>query len=320
MTPYFSLIIVSVCLWAYSPAWSADWVMEDSAWWSNNPTLAPRGLTVWTWQFTKTPESAHLLGLTLHGTVALLTGLLSHRLGLSLLASLAAGLFLFVHPITVETAAYAASRSELIAAVGVMGACLLAVSLHQWWKWPLIGACILLGVLRKESAVIALGLVPLVLWYTGRPWRLVASVNVFVAGTIVGYYYEGIDHIMNRADYAREIGMGDWMLMQASATVHMLTVIVTGSGMTPDVDYDAMTLHQHGMNLQLLGFGLLAASMFVYRFPVVLVGLLWLVIALAPRFVVQTPTGYLSEHPFYGALPGLGMVAGWAFTCAVDRA
>src|SRR3990167_5996739 len=85
----------------------------------------------------------------------------------------------------------------------------------------------------------------------------------------------------------------------------MLYVIITASGMTPDVDYDRLSMaQQHLSSVAVLGLvccAVWAASLS----RMVTFTLAWMLIVVAPRFVVQTPMSYLNEHQFYSAVPGI---------------
>lgn len=166
--------LASLATWAF---WVSEpqWLYEDVLWRAQGFEWRwePRALTQASWyvlgKVAPGPTAARVANLALHGIVAVLVWHLARRLRLSSLgAYLAAGVVL-LHPLTVETVAYAAQRGELFAAIGVVTACLVATG--RWWQWPTalgIVAAVLFGVLGKESAVVALGLVPLTMWARGH--------------------------------------------------------------------------------------------------------------------------------------------------------
>ncbi len=122
-----------------------------------------------TWRLTPTPQAAHAFSVGLHLAVIALLGALAWRLGyseagVSLLVLLGA-----IHPLTVESVAYATARSELLAATGVLLAVWCAAG--RWWRpWPILGmlAGTIFGMLSKESAVVVVGLVPLTIYVRSR--------------------------------------------------------------------------------------------------------------------------------------------------------
>lgn len=303
-------LVVLLGLLAYLPLWSAGWVMEDITWVTGHvPPFSPRSLTAWTWGWTQTPLAAHLTSGVLHGVVAFLVGLYAYRLSLSLFVAWAAGAFFVVHPLTVETVMYASSRSEQIAAIGVLGAC-LAATLTTLWKWPLIVGAGALGILGKESAIVVLGLVPLTLWMIRQPWRDATYVAIIL--TLLGVeLYGGFPHVANFGDFSVEVTAWDWLLMQSTAVFRILVTLVTTVGMTPDFDYDRVPMTAQIISLGwLIGLGAVVWACRSHA-RVVSFALGWMLIAVAPRLLVQTPTGYLSEHQFY--IPLVGLLIGCAF-------
>lgn len=300
--------LLTVGLLVYAPLWTAGWVGEDQTWLMNGASGTPsllhtRGLTTWTWGWTRTPLAAHLTSLTLHGMLVLLTGLYVWRVGFSVTVAWVTSLFLLIHPVAVETVAYASSRSEQIAALAVMGACLVA-TWAGWWKWPVIAVAFGIGMMGKESAIVLCGLVPLTLWMTGQSWRKAALVSggVLIAGVV---WYGGPWEVMNFPDFAPQISAGSWGLLQSAAAMRILLTTIMGIGMTPDFDYDHVSVATQVCCLIGLGsLGMIAwecratlrAVTFVLAAPLMV---------LAPRFVVQTPSSYLNEHQVLLALPWL---------------
>lgn len=168
-------LLAALATWAFWVSADAQWIYEDRAHVRVTGELVagPRLLTDASWyvlqKIAPGPQAARWANLLLHGIVAALVWQLARRIGVSSLgAYLTAGLVL-LHPLAVETVSYPAQRGELFAAIGVLTACLCAAG--TWWRWPtalvLIGA-VGFGLLGKESAVVALGLVPLTLWVKGR--------------------------------------------------------------------------------------------------------------------------------------------------------
>ena len=320
------LVPLLLSVWAFGSTVSADWVLEDAAWFSELtatfPLLSPRGLTAWTWQWTETVTEARVLSLVLHCVVSGLAAVLAYLLGLSVMGAWVAGVLLLLHPLAVESVTYAASRSELVSALGVVSGCLLAVLLRQWWRWPLIGLCVLVAVLGKESGIVLLALVPLMLYATGQPWLMSAGVAYLIAVIgAMGYYRGGLDILAHRGDYAQDIQVLDWMQMQSVAVWHMVYVTITTTGMTPDVDYDRIPMAGRLLSLLSLGIVALVAGVasIAWRSPAG-IGVLFMLMAVSPRFVVQTPTSYLNEHQFYTPRIGLFMACAAALVFVGERA
>lgn len=166
-------LLATLAVWTFSSP-GAVFVYEDFAWrHAGDVALGPRALTQASWyvlaKLWPGPEAAHLLNVLLHGIVAVLAWHLARRLRLSADAAYVTAALVLLHPLTAETVAYAAQRGELFAAIGVLTVCLLAAG--KWWQWPtllgIIGA-VAFGLLGKESAIVALWLMPLTLWVKGR--------------------------------------------------------------------------------------------------------------------------------------------------------
>lgn len=315
MTPLHRLAAYSggllLLLLAYQSLWGpAAWVYNDRALVSPLiPSLVNgRPLAAATWAMTETPMAARLLNLLLHAGNVLLVVLLARRIGLSEMVATAAAFAWMVHPMQVETVAYAAGRSELLAATGVLIAALAALANGRGWGlWAVVGVG--LGLASKESAIVALGLIPLVRVAVGHAWRLTGAVCglAVLAGVA---WFGGPTGIIERELYSTHVSMLDWLLLQATATARLAWLALVPIGQTLDFDYDLIPVGVRALCVvALLGMTWLAWSL-RRSAPLVAVGLAWMLIAVLPRLVVQTPRSYLNEHQFYVPLLGLAIVAG----------
>ena len=120
--------LIGLTLAVYAPVRDAGWVYEDR----QTQIYQPRLLTTETWQLVATPSGAHLLNLSLHLVLAALVVTFARRLGVHGLGLWAAAILWLLHPLNVETVAYAASRGELLAALGLVWAAILAT--WRWWR------------------------------------------------------------------------------------------------------------------------------------------------------------------------------------------
>lgn len=117
------------------------------------------------------PYGYHALNLGLHLAAVLLVWRLALALGASAAGALAAGLLLGLHPLATEPVNYVSSRSESLAAVGLLAAfrCALAVDRGAAVaSWGFFAA----ALLAKEVAIVF----PVLLflhdrWQSGRPFR-----------------------------------------------------------------------------------------------------------------------------------------------------
>lgn len=296
------IAILLLVLWAYAAIWTAGFVYEDRAY--RDAVAAGsswRPLTLWTWALAPTPISAHALNLGLHLVVAALLGWLVLMLGSSHLAGWAATAIFAVHPLTVEAVAYASGRAELLAAIGVILACLCAVK-GRWW---LCAGCLAFGLAGKESAVVGLLLVPLVAWRSNRErWPAVMALALILAGIA----FVGWSDLINRGEAnGFTTTWGAWLLVQSTAVIRLITQAVLPLSLTVDFDYDAVPLLVRIVSLvALLGLAAFALSQ---RRTLVGIGLLWCLLAVSPRLAAQTPKSYLNEHQFYTPFAGL-VIAG----------
>src|SRR3990167_7320678 len=128
----FALLCVLV---AYASVWTAGFVYEShpapvtlETLWRFEWYWQPRALSYWVMgQLHGVNAGAqHGISLGLHLLTGTLVGLLGVRLGLSRIAAVAAGSLFLVHPLAVETVAYVTSRTDQLAAIGVLTACILA--------------------------------------------------------------------------------------------------------------------------------------------------------------------------------------------------
>ncbi len=279
--------------------------------------LRPRGLTRWLvwyqvqrvgavpWQF-----RAGNLGLA--ALVSALVGLFAWRLGLA--AWVATGVML-LHPLMVETVATISGRAELVAAIFVLLACLLATVGRPVWTWPLSAACLAVGVLGKESAIVGLALVPLT-WMLVHPRQNYD--RLFVAGlgllTLILW-----THRWEATWGTMQQGAVAWALLQSGATIRLLLLSVLPHGLTVDFDYDALS------RVWFVAAGLSVAALIViagelwHGWRVLGFSLAWILIVAAPRLIVQTPKSYFNEHQFYLALVGVSLGAAAIYQWADRR-
>lgn len=294
--------IVAVLLLAtYAPHVStADFVYEDAVWHaaSRGSLLSARGLTRWSWDFQRaflpSPQAYHAVNLGLFAGLLALTGLVASRLGLTPHGAYAVTGVLAVHPGAVESAAYAAARPELLAALGVMGACLASLC-ETRWRWLLVTGAILLGLGGKETALVALLLIPLVRWAVDRPLSWWYALVPLTATTGMMTAYGGWLRVVNYAEI-EPLAWSTWLLLQSAAAYRLIGVALSGTGMTLDADIDRIPLTAQYLSLVALSGIALLAWLIRRSHPLASVGVAGYVICLVPRLLVQTPRSYLNDH------------------------
>lgn len=318
------VIAVGIC---YLPhVLFASWVYEDAAWMqglvSTTPTWQRGRGGFWTflwlqWQVAPDPRFFHAVSVALHFTVAVLTGAWVRRLGLSAAAGSIAVVVVLLPALGVEAVAYAAQQGELLAAVAVLGTCIFAAG--QWWRpAPCLGivACLWLGFWMKETAIVALGMVPLVIasrarWYRwerpvwASPWLpAVLAGGVLIAGIVA---YGGPLAIVNIGDpgEARVSGL-DWLLVQSAAAMRTLGLLIVPYGLTVDYDYDRVPMVLRW--LAVAGLAGLAVWAWMLRRSWIGLGLACMLVIIAPRLLIQTPRSHFNLHQAYLLLPGFALI------------
>ena len=304
----------------YGPhVWSAGFVYEDAVWRPEMTATASlpfqsRVLTRASWRLTETPQAAHALGVGLHAGVVGLLGLLAWRLGYSRDGVGLVALLATVHPLTVESVAYASARSELLAAIGALLAVVCAAG--RWWRpWYLTGMVtgIVLGWMGKESAIVALALVPLTMLLRARRPFLVAVFVLVCVGGATAIDGQDVKALANIGESGMmQTTAGSWFLLQAAAAYRLIGLAIWPVGLAVDADIDAIPRLLQWWAVVALGGIVASLAALVRTHRRVAYGLAWCLLCLAPRLVVQTPRGYFNEHHFYLSLLGL-ILAGVAW-------
>lgn len=284
--------------------------------------FALRGLTRWFWWWSAQGWDialTHAFSPWLHVAVAFLVWIFLSRVGASPWAAVAGMLVFLVHPLTVESVVYVSGRSELIAAVWVMAAAILA-TMPSLWVLPAVGAALCVGLMGKESAGVGLWLVALV-----RAWQIVAWRRTIITGAAMA---AGVALVLGLElhgwSYERGAGVlpaGQWALVQATAGARLCWLVVwPWAGQTVDYDYDAVTAGWRWLSAG----GLVALTGLAYRVrrraPMVAVGVAWILIVILPRLVIQTPRSYFNEHQFYVSLAGVALIVAGVVDERMDRA
>lgn len=123
------------------------------------------------------PLGFHLVNVLLHAVVAVLLWRLLCEWGLPVAAASTAAVLFVVHPIHVEAIDIVVGRSELLVALFLLAAFLIARR-EGWIAWSAVWVCYLLALCSKEHAITFLALLPLVdLFHDGysairRRWPL----------------------------------------------------------------------------------------------------------------------------------------------------
>ena len=105
------------------------------------------------------PWFFHLVNTLLHAAVAVLVLVLLRKFA-SARAALAGALVFAVHPVHTEAVANVVGQAELLAALGILGACLLYLNTttFKWWHYLALPALYLFALFAKEASIVLPGL------------------------------------------------------------------------------------------------------------------------------------------------------------------
>jgi Flp pilus assembly protein TadD len=282
-----------------------------------------------------------LTAIALHALVAVGVYLLVHSLLASLdqrsgsggeYGALVAALVFAVHPVFTETVDYASARSSLLATAGVVWAMLVHRAAVSSTRRPARFALLVLSLaiyalafLSKEIAIVYPALLLLIGWLERRGRLAVAPaialtvfllvVRKFVLGAAV------LDFAAREAHVAiAEPGSGGarpilWNLFtQTRVIVAYLAMFLVPQGLCV---YRHVRVSNSPLDASFLGSAALLLGLLVVAFrqrrvrPLLTLGILWFLIALAPTSSIIPLNQIMNEHRLY--LPGVGAAIVLAF-------
>lgn len=291
-------------LWAYLPALSNGFVYEDANWRGKLGLEAP-GL----YNFVGSdPFTFHLVSLLLHGLTALVLFDVGRRIA-SPLAGLLASAFFLLHPMNTEAVAYIANQPELLAGLCLaLAGWLLVISPHEGWLGTLAACLVGLGaVWTKPSAVVVLGLLPVLAWVLGQRRR---SASFLLIGSLWGVgllLTRGVQIVNNPYTWGSEFGAWHYAGIQLVTAGLQVWHVLWPVGVTLEADTAVASLTA----LWAACAGLLCLALLPSRG--VRLGLVWAALCLWPRFVLRTPE-VLHEHHWYPVLLGWSLLIGIGLT------
>ena len=271
------------------------------------------------------PLAFHAVNLAVHEMNAVLIWLILLSSG-TVAAFVGTALWL-LHPIQSEAVSYVSARPDVLAATAILTS-LLVITRQSFTTQVLsriknvliVTLAGLLALLAKESAIVVIGLFPLWLWFEGR-WakRWLIPLGVWsTAGALVAYRLLHVAAAEGAGQpwaairgYAAGPPHGPFWFaaVQAAAFWRMLALLVWPAGLTIDHDFDLV-----GPGLALVALvGLLGAAWGAWhvrhQWPTASFALAWLVVGLAPRFVMPLPD-YMAERHLYVPLIGVWIAVG----------
>ena len=145
-----------------------------------------------------------------------------------------------------------------------------------------------------------------------RPWLVMSGVGVAVVGA-VSVNLEAVRSLLNvgaAATIAPEaVRWWTWGLLQSAAAIRLMGLTLWPVGLTVDADIDIIPLDLQAVAVGMLGTVALLAWIVRRRWSLVTYGLMWCILSLMPRLIVQTPRSYLNEAQWYVPLMGLILAA-----------
>jgi tetratricopeptide (TPR) repeat protein len=243
--------------------------------------------------------SYHLVNIGLHALCVVLLWALLRQLGRPAGAALLAAFLFALHPLCTEPVNYLSSRSELLAAALVLGACWAE---GEGRRWLGLG-CFLLALLSKESAIV---LPALLLWRAHLGGAARAALPRLAAYGAVALCYLGVVHaFLVKAAFTAPVrsGLEQWGT-QAKALVYYLKLLLMPTGLSVHHAFQVSGLFSGLALLSLLMVGSLALCSRAKGRSAFALGAGWMLIALAPTSLI--PLNILvNEHRLYLPLAGL---------------
>ncbi len=333
----FVLLLVGL---AYVKVASFGSVYEDAMW-------LERAAEPWSWDLLWRPSrfltmgsyslqlalghslgAIHLTNVALHGLNTVLIWRLALALGWPYPIMVAA--IFALHPMQVETVAYITSRGDALAVTGILLAVWLTVVTRVWTVWRIamvvgVGA---LTLLAKESAVALMAVLPLATWCGVIPKR--RGWYLPTLGLIVLVLAAGAIQLAYTVHASADGNVVQWMALQSVmvfqltglAVLHLALAPLALIGMAPTgltVDFDPEGTRQLVQLAALVGiqYWVFSAARLRHRSPMGAFALLWIVLAVWPRLVIQTPQSTLNQHQFHAAMIGVSFAVAWGWdVCA----
>ena len=254
-------------------------------------------------------RSYHLVNILLHGLCALLVWGILLKIGHPPCMALLGGLLFAVHPLCSEPVNYISSRSELLAAAGMLGSFWLYLleGHHPGWM-PMVGSLLFftVGLLSKSTAITLPALLVCVDFSRGRLDRR-AVMRYLPYAVIALAYLIVVRGFLVKAVLAEPVrSMGEQLGTQVKGLVYYLKLLFLPVGLNVHHAFTESPLSAWLVLLCLLFMLTLLAFAWKGRetHPCIFLGLSWMGIALAPTLLVPLNV-LVNEHRLYLPLVGL---------------
>ena len=247
-------------------------------------------------------SSYHLINIGLHLACALLLwGVLRH-LQQPPCMSLLGALFFAVHPLATEPVNYISSRSELMAAAGVLSGLLLYVRAEEKGTvFYSIGSavCFAAGLMSKSVALILPMWIVVWQWQSGNlasGWR-----RLWPYALIALAYLAVVQRFLLKAVFAAPVRTWpEQLATQVKALVYYVMLLFAPFKLNVDHSFYTSNMLEPVVWLS----GLVAASLFLRVGGLARMGVLWILLALLPTLLVPLNV-LVNEHRLYLPLVGL---------------
>jgi len=320
--------VLLVTVLAYQGVRQNEWVYEDAAMKivaEGEPGLSvgvlsrnAARLSVWypaRW-LGPSPVVQHVIQVSVHLLNGLLLFWVLRKFVKDVPALVGTALFLWA-PIQVETAAYVASRPDLLMTTGILTAIGLTLGLpvpgpipmsfresgRAWIRGIGVILAVFFAISAKQVGVLVVPFLMLIRWVQEPERRLewaialggcVACGAILIPSVPVDIGALPYNHFWNAA-------------YQSAAFWSLVKLVVVMRGFTIDMNIGAMTPTVAWMALGGV-LGLAGLAWFVRRtHPILMLALAWLLVQLSPRLVLSLPE-YMNQHQAYPAMIAVSLL------------
>lgn len=326
---YLALLgVLLVTVLAYQGVRQNEWVYEDAAMKlvaEGQPGLSVgvlsrnlSRLSVWypaRW-FGPSPVVQHIIQVSVHLLNGLLLFWVLRKFVKDVPALVGTTLFLWA-PIQVETAAYVASRPDLLMTTGILVAIGLTLDLPVPGPIPLsfreLGGVLVRGIgvilavffamSAKQTGILVIPFLMLIRWVKEPErrdgWAVALAGCVACGLTLIPSIPADAGPLpYNRFWTAAYQSAAFWSLVKLVLVLRGFTIDMNIGAITPIVAWMALT----GV------LGLAGLAWFVRRsHPILMLALAWLLVQLSPRLVLSIPE-YFNQHQFYPAMLAVSLL------------
>ncbi|MEE8348654.1 MAG: hypothetical protein V3R94_03720 [Acidobacteriota bacterium] len=312
-----SIVLILAAGGVYSNSLSGSFHFDDYPLVLENPSVvgptfsygsfleqyAGRPLTMWTFHwnhrfFGENPASYHGFNLLLHLVVVVELFFLIYQLFGEKVLAFGCSFLFAIHPLQTQAVNYIWSRSELLMAVFGLGALLLVR------RFPLAALISFQLAIwgRSEAVVLCLPLILLNPSFRRAPVAL-AGVNT------AAFIYSLLKYTPQEMAWYHSDLLGYWVL-QPAVFLRYLSLMIWPVGL--NVDHDVGPLSQWVLiGAAVVGSGLLIqAYRLREKYPVPVLGFLWIAAALAPSLLIPN-SDVLNESRAYLSMAGFALMASW---------